>query len=224
MARREVGPRVREAIENVYRCFADVPNPRSIDGCPCCIDGAQICHLVTTDLRDVSPEILGNYASCVFLTVGSLRDFLYLLPRILELSVTGQLLYPDPEVVAKKVKAAEIGDWTPDRRMAVLEAFDARFADSLEIEDSGHEINQWLCAIGHLLVDLEPYLRRIAARPLRLVEFYEVHSRRLVKRKLSGFWSDCPAARQQVVEWFQSGDIRSAIESAYGLSGFAPPH
>ena len=59
-----------QAIEQLYAAFADVPKPRAIVGCPCCLDNKDIDTLLATPLREIGPRDLSPYASSAFLTVG----------------------------------------------------------------------------------------------------------------------------------------------------------
>ena len=74
-------------IEELYAAFSDVPAPSTIDACPHCVDDKGLEKLLNTDLRDLEPDDLSSYASSAFLTVGDIPDYLYFLPRILEISV-----------------------------------------------------------------------------------------------------------------------------------------
>ena len=62
-----------QAIEQLYAAFADVPKPRAIVGCPCCLDNKDIDTLLATPLREIGPRDLSPYASSAFLTVGGAR-------------------------------------------------------------------------------------------------------------------------------------------------------
>src|SRR5262245_26685041 len=92
-------PTLRQAIEGVYTAFLDVPRPTSVDGCPCCIGQKGISILLSKPLRELSPDDLTHYAASAFLTVGAVEDYLYFLPRILEILATQHDWWPDPEVV-----------------------------------------------------------------------------------------------------------------------------
>jgi len=209
---------LQAAIEDVYRAFGDIRRPAKVDGCPCCIDKNNVPILLSKPLRALSPDDLSHYAGSVFLTVGDLDDFLYFLPRILEILATDSGWWPDPEVVSRALHTAGFHSWPSHRREAVSKYFDAVTTELLEKEGAGYEIDSWICAFGRLHVDLTPFLRRIAAEKSRLKEFYAVNSSDLQNQKLSnGFWDDAPQEHKIVVDWFQSREIRSAINSAYGL-------
>ena len=104
--------RLEESIEQLYTAFADIPRPRHIDGCPCCITECEIETLLTRDLREIAPEELSTYASCALLTVGSVDDYLYYLPRILHLHAMDEFWWPDPEVTGSRIHDAEPHSWS----------------------------------------------------------------------------------------------------------------
>jgi hypothetical protein len=108
--------RLEGSIQRLYLAFSRVSRPRHIDGCPCCIDGNNIERLLKTSLAEVSAEDLSPYASSAFLTVGATADYLYFLPRILELTARGELLWPDPEVTGRAIASARGVDGLSRRR------------------------------------------------------------------------------------------------------------
>lgn len=112
-------PSLQHAIEGVYAAFRDVPKPRSIDGCPCCIEKKNIGALLSKPLRDLTPGDLTHYAASAFLTVGETADYLYFLPRILEILILDPAWYPEPEIVARAIHTAGYHSWPDFRRLAV---------------------------------------------------------------------------------------------------------
>jgi hypothetical protein len=89
----------------------------------------------------------------------------------------------------------------------------------LDTADAGAAIDTWICALARLHVGLTPYLSRVAAKPQRLVEYYEENSEQLLHGKLgNAFWDDA-AEESKVVNWFQSSTIRKQIQARYGLTG-----
>src|SRR5690348_15560227 len=109
----------QEAIEGVYEAFRDVPRPKSVEGSSCCIDEKGISVLLSKPLRELSPDDLTHYASSVFLTVGAVEDFLYFLPRILEILATESGWWPDPEVVTRAIHTSGFHSWPNSHRRAV---------------------------------------------------------------------------------------------------------
>jgi len=206
--------KTERAIESLYEAFGKGPKPHSINGCPCCLDHKDICTLLSTPLRSLTGEELSPYASSVFLTVGGETDFLYFLPRILEISATDASWWPDPEVVLGKLRYAGWENWPSDQRRAVLAFIDAVLSDSISDPDS--DLDSWICAIAHCVDDMAPYLKRVSGSTAAFVRLYEANSQRLTKGKLSNaFWEDAPAAASQVIEWFKSSEIQRAIRDYY---------
>lgn len=210
---------LQTAIENVYDAFKDIPKPQYVDGCACCIDEKGISVLLAKPLRQLSPDDLTHYAASVFLTVGSAVDFFYFLPRILEIEALEYGWWPDPEVVSSALRNSGFHSWPSNKSKAVANYFEAKIAELLKKEDAGSEMDSWICALGRLGINLNPFLEKIAANYSRLIEYYEVNSDQLGGGKLSnGFWDDAPNERRQVVEWFHSAEIQKAIELAYALA------
>ena len=135
---------VNEAIEDVYKAFANVSKPRIIGGCPCCIDGKEVDKLLVSDLRDVPAGDLSSYASSAFLTVGSVKDYLYFLPRILEISATDESWWPDPEVTGRAIRTSEPFKWT-DIQLTALKNFLGAVLDTVIESANSHLIDTWMC-------------------------------------------------------------------------------
>ena len=210
---------LQQAIKGVYGAFCDVPRPATVDGCPCCIDRKGISILLSKPLRDLSPDDLTHYAASAFLTVGAVEDFLYFLPRILEILVSKCGWWPDPEVVTRAIHTSGFHSWPDSRQQALAQYFDAVISELLATEGSGLELDSWICALGRLHVDLAPFLTRIASNRARLIELYEVNSRQLTDGRLgNSFWDEESSQEQkQVIDWFRSAETRKAIEMQYSL-------
>ncbi|MGL6074018.1 MAG: hypothetical protein ACRC8S_07645 [Fimbriiglobus sp.] len=93
-------PTIQDSIEALYSAFAVYPRPRDIDGCPCCIARKRIDVLLAKNLRTLTSDELASYSRSAFLTVGDKADYLYFLPRILEITATDLSWWPSPEVTA----------------------------------------------------------------------------------------------------------------------------
>ena len=209
---------LQHAIEGLYNAFSDVPRPRQVDGCPCCIDEKGISTLLAKPLRDLSPDDLTHYATSAFLTVGDVADYLYFLPRILDILTVEPDWWPQPEIVTKAIGTTGYHSWPETHFRAVSSYFDEMLNFLLITEDSGSLLDSWICALGILHVDLQPFLARISAVPPRLIDFYEDNSKDLARGRLaSEFWNDAPQERNQVLAWFQSAETQRLIQKAYGL-------
>ncbi|HYG35886.1 MAG TPA: hypothetical protein VEC99_13930 [Clostridia bacterium] len=210
-------PSLHQAIEDVYAAFRDVPRPRTMEGCPCCIDAKGIDILLSKGLRDLTPENLTHYAGSALLTVGSVEDYVYFLPRILEILASERYWWPEPEVVTRAMHTAGFHSWPDGRRQALLRYFEEVISELLANEGSGAALDSWICALGRLHVDLAPFLSGIAENRPRLIEFYEVNSQELINGGLTNpFWDEAPVEQKQVVAWFRTADIQKLIEAHYG--------
>jgi hypothetical protein len=193
--------RVREALEAVYLAF-DSPPPTVIEGCPCCISTRGTDVLLTTPLRRITGQALWRYVSGVFLTIGDKQDFRYLLPRILDVSVSDPGNANNPEIVLGKLALAGWRSWAPNEQR-MIEAFtDAWFEQALasdltEADDGwmGMDAESVLCGAARAGMPLERWLIRLSkpdAQPV-LSE--------LIKRfpsEMSGFWEYAPVGLQEL--------------------------
>ena len=102
---------VQDTIEQLDLAFSTIAKPQHIDGCPCCIDKKEIVVLLAKSLRTITPKELSPYASSAFLTVGERTDYLYFLPRILEISATDTSWWPDPEVTGRAIRSSNTDLW-----------------------------------------------------------------------------------------------------------------
>lgn len=206
-----------QKIEALYAAFASVPKPKVIDHCPCCLDEEEVGILLCRPLREIAPEELSSYASSAFLTVGAEADFHYLLPRILEITVTTQWWWPSFEVTGRAMASGRWTAWPAHERSAILDLLNARF-DELMIEREGFDLNSWLCGLARAGVYLNPYLGKLGADARACLGFYRYHANEIMENTLaSGFWDDAPAGIKQVVDWFHSPEVAQLVLDAYGV-------
>jgi hypothetical protein len=209
---------LRNALDAAYAAFAMVPKPRTIEGCPCCIDDKEIAILLSKPVREIAPVELSSYASSVFLTVGSEADFRYFLPRILEILVTNTGWWPDPEVFGRSLANAKWLGWLDKERAAVEAVFEAQFQALLDAHD-GFALDSWLCGLSRAGVELASYLAKLAAAPAAVLAYYEQNADKLDEGTLgNAFWDDDPhGGMKQIVEWFRSLEISLIVLEAYGV-------
>jgi hypothetical protein len=215
-----VTPELQKCFETLYAVFSDVTKPEAIDGCPCCIERKGVDVLLTTPLRQITPEQLTNYAASVFLTVGCVEDFLYFLPRILEISASDVSWWPNPEVIARALKEAEFDKWPDNHKIPILAFYDAALDNILKGDQAGVDIDSWICALGRIFPDVSLYLTKVERHPDRAVEYYAINRESLIKGQLvNSFWDDAPrSSYAQVIEWFNSKAIRDLIDTNYGVT------
>ncbi len=169
-------------------------------------------------MREISPEDLGEYASSVFLTRGALPDFLYFLPRLLEIAATDWEWWPGPEILGRALKDARFKSWSIPHTGALVLYLDAVLDEAVARENAGGWIDSWICALGKMYDDITPGLERLIQHPPLVLSFYEQNSACLAKGKLSNsFWDHSSPTYRQTLHWFHSREVQSIIKSAYGL-------
>lgn len=161
--------RVSQAVEALYRTFAS-PEPPAIEGCPCCISTRGTDVLLTTPLRQITGQALWRYVSGVFLTIGDKPDFRYLLPRILDVSVSDPGNANSPEIVLGKLALADWRSWALDEQRATESFVEAWFQQALEDDlaeaDEGYigrEAESVLCGAARAAMPLRQWLLRLSA-------------------------------------------------------------
>jgi hypothetical protein len=209
---------LQQSIDEVYGAFADVPKPRAIDGCPCCIEGKKVDRLLVAPLRELCPTDLAPYASSALLTVGSVGDYLYFLPRILEISVIDDTWWPDVEVTGRAIRSSAPESWPHPRRVALQRMFAAVINDAIETCEY-YKLDGWICAIARSGFDVTPCLERVEKTPEAVLAYFEDNAACLPERKLcNAFWAlPCPA-HDEIVAWFFSEKVRRIPHEAYGYS------
>jgi len=112
---------LNEAIDRFYLEFQDIPAPTIIDACPCCVPTAEIEILLSVPKRELTADQLQSYSSSAFLTAGDVTDYLYFLPRILELSIRDELWWPSPKVIGRATKSADLHNWPETKQQAMTD-------------------------------------------------------------------------------------------------------
>ncbi len=204
-----------ESIDALYAAFADVPRPATIEGCDCCIGVDEIAALVSQPLRTLGGTLLTSYASSAFLTVGQQADYLYLLPRIVEISCTDPGWWPGVEITGRAIGQTDPASWPEQRRLALFDVFQAVIQSAIDGEHYWM-IDEWICCIGRSGLGVAPFLKQIEGSPVALLEYYETNSEALVKDRLgNSFWEKTEPVYQEVIAWFGSPAVALLISEAY---------
>ena len=187
---------VKAAIEALFTAFAS-PVPMVIDGCPCCIGKRRVDRLLTTPLRQLTGDMLWSYVSGVFYTVGSERDFKYLLPRILEIALGDQPDSNGPEIILGKLRLANWQAWPADQRETIEEViyiwFEQALARDLAEAEAGwfsDETESVLCGVARAGLSLSPWIARLKQPDAGPVL---VHFRTHLGGRPQNFWEGAPA-------------------------------
>jgi len=207
-------------FEPLYTAFSMHTKPKHVSSCECCVNDDEIKVLLSKKLKDISAEEISHYASSVFLTVGSKQDYLYFFPRILELCLTEQFDWPDPEVVFNSILRAEFELWNSNQRDLVRALAKNKFVTLLKTDEDGSEIEQWLCAIARIEPELSDYLALLENTDniKALKNFTEWNSDCASSKRLANrFWDECPEQEQQVLAWLRQGKSAEYLFEMYGM-------
>ena len=210
-----------ETISSVYEAFANYRRPEDFPACECCLSDEEKRLLLRQKLIDLSADELMSYAADAFLTVGSVSDFKYFLPRILDLSVNEKFAWPDPEVVLRKLRLADWDDWPESERAAIINVLAEKFTALLaDVNTDGSEISEWVCALGQCLPDVTPYLEPLLeeANENKLLSFIEWNWSSLRKGRLANaFWQEAPENQERVVNWLNRPRVKQLLSEKYGM-------
>jgi hypothetical protein len=208
--------KLKDSIHQLYEAFADIAKPQNIDGCPCCIDEKNISTLFSTPLRSISSDDLSAYASSAFNTVGDVPDYLYFLPRILEISATDNYWYPDVEITGRAICTTEPTSWSAIRYNALTKFLTSTVDAKIEEQDY-HQLDEWLCAIAKMELNLHSFLEQVENSPSAVLGYFDRNAECLSKGKLcNSFWERPSEGHDIIIQWFKAEPVRKILFDAYG--------
>lgn len=212
------------AMEELYAAFADVPHPRDLDGCPCCVGPDEGRPLLTRPLRTLAAAALARYAAKALSTWGGPEDFRYFAPRLLELAADDAFGRPDAEVVFIKLGQAGWRDWPHPQHDAVAAFLAAFWTRTLAAFPARPSAATALCALAGADADMGPFLDEwgsaLASEPaLRHLHTFvteELIWRRGRPARLgNAFWDASSSPYQQVIAWLTGGPAAAAVGAAF---------
>ncbi len=216
-----------EAINNLYQTFDRYPRPEKIECCPCgCTKPDATAHLVVTPLRDLRFLDLADYSFRAMTTQGSVDDFRYFLPRLLEGIVEESYSYFD-QTLFQKLSYAKWKTWPHDEQNAIkgyLKALWLCGLTSFPIVDAlpaFFEIETVLSSIAQTGESLVPYLEawdRTTTREAdeHLIQFVTMYGQDLAGGKTfsEAFWRDASVQAQELRSWILQADTLQRIQGA----------
>lgn len=212
---------MEERISQLYEVFKRYDRPKDFPACECCLSREKKALLLRSTLDELGADDLGSYAADVFFTVGSLADFKYFLPRILDLAVHQEFSWPDPEVSLAKLRLAEWENWPEEERTAILNLLQEKFRYLLdEPKMCGLDIDRWVCALGQCVSDITVYLDQLfdPGRDEKLWGFIESNLSIFTKNKLANaFWDSAPEGEQQARDWLNRPEVKALLSDRYGM-------
>lgn len=213
---------LRQAIEGLYVAFAGYPLRYWTEPClDCCVAVEAEWALHAVPLRELAPEVIGEYGYYAMTTWGDEREFTHLLPRLLEVLVTTG--FPsswiiDVEPVFAAFTRAGWPSWPAAERSAVERFFMAVWVAVLATEDplnrSVDSAFGVLTGIALVVDDLTPYLTRLAVDRTPSADHHFLDIARDVFSTACGaigshdWWSDRPRQLEQLLSWYRSDTQR----------------
>lgn len=219
---------LNESLEALYAAFADVKKPSFIEGCPCCIEDKGVDVLLSRPLRELSESELSSYSFSAFKTVGSVQDYLYFLPRIMEFSILIPHWWPEPEITGLAISETRPLEWRQDRLEALQAVLAARIQTALaDVECGTDHLDSWLCAASHIGLSVQPFLTQIESSRVHILELYSDNEEALEKGTLANPFWDVPTldnkskppclGHDQIVAWLKSPVVRRVVYEELGI-------
>lgn len=213
---------IRSAIQQVYAAFADAKRPSQIPCSP--VKDERDYHAIThVSLRQLTAEQVASYAFSVFYTVGSMEDFEYVFPRLIELA-TEDFTSLEREVLFKKPNLAGWPNWRKDRQKAFQDYLDAMVAAfGVRRWPDEAELDSWICSLSFCLDDLDARLDVLLsgseAANHNLILFHKANSVALFKNRLSNsFWERADDLHSRIVRWFGRDDVVKKLANVYDVT------
>lgn len=221
---------MNEAIESLYDTFARYPRPTAIEYCPCgCTKPDATVQLVAVPLRELSFSDLDDYSVSAMTTQGSVDDFRYLLPRLLQ-GITEEPYGYNPEILFGKLAYAKWLNWQEDEIASVrsyLHALWKKGLNNFPLEDclpAFTEIETLLASIARTGETLEPYLRvwtetRNEEADKHLIQFVTMYGDEFSEGRTlhEAFWEGLQLQAEDLRRWLLQTDTLRRVAGATQL-------
>jgi hypothetical protein len=190
---------VNDIVENLYRVFSRYRHPPAPAGCPCCTSPAQGKALLAARLREISTEAVRRYARKAQTTWGTVADYKYFLPRILELSMTD-----DPpcevEITLSKLGYGDFQSWPHEEKEAVEDFVVSLWAHYVK-GNAIDEADSVLCGAAQFM-NVIPLLEQAVCIRAEFKDIYRTACARADKRRLTNsFWDRDSQMYKDVLNW-----------------------
>lgn len=190
----------RDEIEHLYDVFSRYQCPRRLEGCPCCTSPAVAEPLVRKPLRTLSAPELDHYASKALTTWGTLDDYKYFIPRIVELIDDGSLHWCT-EITLGKFQYGGFRDWPVTEQRAVRDFIFGAWRAAVQASDTDRA-DALLCRAARLLDDVTPLLNYADTSAPEFKSAYAAgHSHQTKRKLLNSFWEVSTQNYQRVLSW-----------------------
>jgi hypothetical protein len=193
---------VQDEINQMYRAYAPVPLNPDVEYCAHCVSAEQVAELHSYPLREVPAGTIAKLLTKGLSTWGDEAYFRHFVPRLLELTVAGDLSDFSVETYLPNRLARCLTAGTPEEREAVDRFLTAWWSDTLARSPAAldaYTVYEMITALGR------------AGEPL-LAAFPEARPEHLAMFVTENAYGDPPP---EVVAWLRSG-IPTALLTAAG--------
>lgn len=190
----------QKALECLYNVFSRYGRPQNFEGCPCCTTEEHSRMLVGRPLRELSSDELEEYARKALTTWGTLNDYKYFLPRVMELTLAGSFSYCT-EMMLEKLSYGQFPDWERVERQAVVQVLRSAWRDAVG-EMNVELADAILCSVSAIVENISFFLDDADQKGPEFKDEYVVQCGNAIKRKLgNSFWKRDSSNYQRVLDW-----------------------
>src|SRR5215469_17051279 len=226
----ELNEKLRSAIQSLYATFAPYSKPTHITYCPCgCTKAEAVLPLLAAPLHELTFGDLENYSVSAITTQGSLQDYKYFLPRLLE-GIACEPYGLNPEMLFGKLRYAKWLLWDAEEVNAIRRYLSGiwqvglyTFPVSEALPEFG-EIETLISSIASTGESLDDYLNVWTISPneatdRHLIQFVTQYGDdfRQGKTVSFGFWQDRPEQAQELRSWLLKPSTLSRVENSAHL-------
>ena len=203
-----MGPVDPQIVAELYLAFSTEPRPTAIPDADRELGSAGCRKLLDTPLRELRAEDLRPYLTGAFFSFGSPKDFVYFLPRLLEIqAISGFTLWS--EYLGPKIARA-VWDTLSRAQKAIISCYYADVVGRMLAREhqTGSELDALLSGTSHFLPGWDEILRQLANHPpaLRaLISWFTFGKGQSIS--LGEFWDDSPRKRD-FLQWLTSEEIQ----------------
>ena len=206
-------PDIRSALDVLDAAFTDVPKPRRIVGCPCCVTDEQCALLLEAPHRGFGSDVLEPYSADALVTLGSEDDYIFFLPSILRAEALTGTWSESIEETGGKVGSLNSSAWTQPLVDATATYY-CELVCAVAAGGIGHlDIDSVICAFGLTGADMAACLDRLLQWPNGIGRLHEenVHSLEMKGRLHNEFWKG-QHNHDVLLEWLRSAPVKAIIE------------
>ncbi len=201
------------AVENLYSVFSKYPFRAAMPCCiPHCLEQSELDVLGKKSLPEITPQEIQPFAEHLLLTCGVIEDLKFVLPRLLELSATGQLDYPDCEVIFGKLAASHWLSWEQEEMMAIQAFLKTWWLLELNQTNNLETAFAALCCTEIQVQEFLVTWRDL--QPVSLANFVNQNLTMLALGKRFNAYTP-KSVMPSILEFLQESETRAAFEQAF---------